>query len=203
MKLKNAAKSKEVLSRLSQLSQKSGNDSIRNDALYSQANYYYAFGMPAQGDAAVEKLIGKYRASGQYDKVGECYRTLVDMAVKSNNARLTSRAYDKLIAWNDSAKILNAEKELDALKVKYDESLQTIEDKDGTISAKQYIIVGLCILAAILAGVLVLGAIVLMRYIMITRRQKHTIEIANEHNRLKNEFIGNISAQLRPTIGRA
>lgn len=202
MKLKNAAKSKEVLSRLSQLAQKSGNDSIRNDALYSQANYYYAFGMPAQGDAAVEKLIGKYRALGQYDKVGECYRTLVDMAVKSNNARLTSRAYDKLIAWNDSAKILNAEKELDALKVKYDESLQTIEDKDGTISAKQYIIVGLCILAAILAGVLVLGAIVLMRYIMITRRQKHTIEIANEHNRLKNEFIGNISAQLRPTIGK-
>lgn len=56
-------------------------------------------------------------------------------------------------------------------------------------------------LAAILAGVLVLGGIVLMRYIMLTRRQKHTIEIANEHNRLKNEFIANISAQLRPTIG--
>ena len=39
-----------------------------------------------------------------------------------------------------------------------------------------------------------------MRFIILTRKQKHTIETANEHARLKNGFIANISSQLRPTI---
>ncbi|MEY8605807.1 sensor histidine kinase [Muribaculum intestinale] len=201
MKLKNAARSKELLSGLEQLAKASGNDSIANDALYAQAIYYYTFGMPQQGDAAINRLIGQYKSAKDYDGVSDCYRTLIDMAVKGNNARLASRAYDKLLVWNDSVRMLVAADELAALQKKYDDSLAVIDDKDGTISAKQYIIISLCVLAAILAGVLVLGGIVLMRYIMLTRRQKHTIEIANEHNRLKNEFIANISAQLRPTIG--
>lgn len=201
MKLKNAARSKELLSGLEQLAKASGNDSIANDALYAQAIYYYTFGMPQQGDAAINRLIGQYKSAKDYDGVSDCYRTLIDMAVTGNNARLASRAYDKLLVWNDSVRTLVAADELAALQKKYDDSLAVIDDKDGTISAKQYIIISLCVLAAILAGVLVLGGIVLMRYIMLTRRQKHTIEIANEHNRLKNEFIANISAQLRPTIG--
>ena len=36
------------------------------------------------------------------------------------------------------------------MKKKYDESLTTIQEKDDSLSAKQYIIIGLCVLAAIL-----------------------------------------------------
>ena len=140
------------------------------------------------------------RKQKEYGKVSDCYKTLIGIATKANNARLTSRAYDKLMAWNDSVRALMAADELAVLTKKYDESLATIEAKDSTISTKQYTIVALCILAAILAGALVFGAIVLMRFIMLTRKQKHTIETANEHARLKNEFIANISNQLRPTI---
>ncbi len=200
MKLKNAPKAKEQLSRLEQLAKSIGSDSIANDALYAQANYYYTFGIPQQGDSALDKLIGKYKAVKDYGKVSDCYKTLIDIAIKGNNAKLTSRTYGKLMAWNDSVRALTAADELAALQTKYDESLATIEAKDSTISGKQYIIVALCVLAAILAAALVLGAIVLMRYIVMNRRQKHTIEVANEHNRLKNKFIKNISAQLRPTV---
>lgn len=58
------------------------------------------------------------------------------------------------------------------LKKKYDESLATIQEKDDSLSAKQYIIIGLCILAAILAAALVFGAIILLRFIILTRKQK-------------------------------
>ncbi|MDE6286659.1 MAG: sensor histidine kinase, partial [Muribaculaceae bacterium] len=60
--------------------------------------------------------------------------------------------------------------------------------------------VGLCVLAAILAAVLIIGAIILLRYIALSRRQKKQIETARAHNELKTKFISNISAQLEPTL---
>jgi signal transduction histidine kinase len=62
------------------------------------------------------------------------------------------------------------------------------------------VIVGLGILAVVLAAVLVFGALVLLRYIHLTRKQKKLITMANENNALKAKFISNISAQLTPTL---
>ena len=154
--------------------------------------------MNSQGDAAFKKLIEQYKRQKNYAKVDECYKTLISIARKANNAGLVARTYDKYIVWTDSVKALTAQDELNILKKKYDESLTTIQEKDDSLSAKQYIIIGLCVLAAILAAALVIGAIVLLRFIMLTRKQKKAIAIANEHNELKTKFIQNISAQMEP-----
>ena len=169
--LKNPARAKEQLTKLEETAKASHNDSLSNDLLYTQANYYYTFGMNTQGDAATNRLIGQYKEQKNY-----------------------------AILWTDSVKALTAQEELNALKKKYDESLATIQEKDDSLSAKQYIIIGLCILAAILAAALVFGAIVLLRFIILTRKQKKAISIANEHNELKTKFIQNISAQMEPTL---
>ena len=198
--LKNPARAKEHLARLEETAKASRNDSLNNDLLYTQANYYYTFGQNAQGDDAINRLIGKYKEQKNYAKVDECYKTLIGIARKANNAALTARTYDKYILWTDSVKALTARDELNVLKQKYDESLATIQDKDDSLSAKQYIIIGLCVLAAILAAALVFGAIVLLRFIVLTRKQKKAISIANEHNELKTQFIRNISAQMEPTL---
>ena len=97
-------------------------------------------------------------------------------------------------------KALTARDEMAQLKQKYDESLLTIKQKEGSLSTKQYIIIGLCILAAILAAALVLGGVVLLRFILLTRKQKKAIAVANEHNELKTSFIQNISSQMEPTL---
>ena len=62
------------------------------------------------------------------------------------------------------------------------------------------IIIGLGILSAVLAIALVVGGIMLLRYILLTRRQERTITEANENIALKAKFISNISAQLEPTF---
>lgn len=198
--LKNPARAKEQLTKLEETAKASHNDSLSNDLLYTQANYYYTFGMNAQGDAATNRLIGQYKEQKNYAKVDECYKTLISIARKANNAGLVARTYDKYILWTDSVKALTAQDELNVLKKKYDESLATIQEKDDSLSAKQYIIIGLCVLAAILAAVLIFGAIVLLRFIVLTRKQKKAIGIANEHNELKTKFIQNISAQMEPTL---
>ena len=197
---KNPARAKEQLNKLEETAKAAGNDSLSNDFLYTQADYYYTFGMNSQGDAAFKKLIEQYKQQKNYAKVDECYKTLISIARKANNAGLVARTYDKYIIWTDSVKALTAQDELNIVKKKYDESLATIQEKDDSLSAKQYIIIGLCILAAILAAALAIGAVILLRFIMLTRKQKKAISIANEHNELKTEFIQNISSQMEPTL---
>ena len=197
---KNPARAKEQLNKLEETAKAAGNDSLSNDFLYTQADYYYTFGMNSQGDTAFKKLIEQYKQQKNYAKVDECYKTLISIARKANNAGLVARTYDKYIIWTDSVKALTAQDELNIVKKKYDESLATIQEKDDSLSAKQYIIIGLCILAAILAAALAIGAVILLRFIMLTRKQKKAISIANAHNELKTEFIQNISSQMEPTL---
>lgn len=200
LNLRNSKRAQDQIERMEGLLKGYKNDSLQNDLLYSKANCYYTFGKSSQGDVAINQLIGQYKEQKQYDKVNECYKTLINIARRAGNAALTARAYDKFILWNDSLKALTAQDELNALQLKYDKSLEIIQEKDNSLSTKQYIIIGLCALAAILAAILVFGGIVLVRYIFLTRKQKKSICIANEHNELKSHFIRNISTQMAPTL---
>ncbi len=56
--LKNPARAKEQLAKLEETAKAAKNDSLTsNDLLYTQANYYYTFGMNSQGDAYINRLI--------------------------------------------------------------------------------------------------------------------------------------------------
>ena len=65
---------------------------------------------------------------------------------------------------------------INAWKKECSEKQTAIDDRDSSLRSRQYVIVGLCILAAILAGALIFCAIVLVRYILLTRKQKKAIE---------------------------
>ena len=74
--LKNPARAKEQLTKLEETAKAAKNDSLNNDLLYTQANYYYTFGMNSQGDAYINRLIGQYKEQKNYAKVDESYKTL-------------------------------------------------------------------------------------------------------------------------------
>ena len=95
---------------------------------------------------------------------------------------------------------MKAADEIKALKKQIADNEAVIADKDSSLTTRQVIIIGLCVLVAALAAVLVVGGIVLLRFIITNRKQKKTIQIANDNNALKAKFISNISAQLEPTL---
>ena len=198
--LKNPAQAKNQLDKLEEIASLAKNDSLMEVLLYTKANYYYTFNQNTQGDACFRKLISQYKEKKDYDKVSDCYKTLIGIARKANNAPLMERTYESYIVWTDSVKALTAQDELNVLKRKYDESLQTIQDKDSTLSAKQYIIIGLCTLVAILVATIIVLAILLLKFITGNRKLKKSVVIANEHNELKTKFIRNISSQMEPTL---
>lgn len=199
VKLKNPVRAKDCLNRMEEYA-KSAGGKLAGDLLYSQANYYYTFGQNSLGDAAINKLIETYQKEKDYEKADECYRQLIATATRTNNARLVARTYERYNSWTDSIRAITAKDELQAMKAKYDDSLKTIEEKDHSLAVKTGIIVTLGILLCVLAAALVVGFIILMRYIALNRKLKKNIMIANEHNTLKTEFIRNISAQMEPTL---
>lgn len=200
IKLRKTASAKEQLSKLEGWAKAAKVDSLSTNLLYTQANYYYTFGMNAQGDQAFKHLVEQYAQQADYDKAEACYQELIGMSRRSGNTSMMARAYSNYMAWHDSIANIKAQQAYNALKTQYDSSLQTIGEKDDALAARRYTIVGLCILAAILAGALVLGGIVLLRFIALNRKQQKSIRTLNEHLALKTQFISHISAQMQPTL---
>jgi signal transduction histidine kinase len=113
---------------------------------------------------------------------------------------MVAQTYSSYIVWKDSINALKVADQIGALNKQIADHEATIEEKDSSLSSRQAMIVSLGILAAILAGALVVGAIILMRFIVLTRKQKKTINLANETNALKAKFISNIAAHLEPEL---
>ena len=200
IKQKNKANAEKHVENLAVNARAANNDSINRELLISQTDYYYTFGMTTKGDAALNQLVSQFVQIGDHEQARQCYKTVIGIARKAGNAALVERTYDKYILWNDSVNALEMQDRLNALKLKFDESLDTIQEKETSLATRQYIIVGLCALSAILAALLVIGIIVLLRFILLTRKQKKAIAVANEHNELKSHFIRHISDQMEPTL---
>jgi len=200
LKLRKGANVLDQLNIMETLAGQSNEESVKNDLLYCKAIYYYTFGQNAQGNAVFKEMASKLTAQKEYDKVDEVYQTLIANGRKSNNASLVAQSYSQYILWKDSVTAQKYADEIDGLKQQIAENEKTIEEKDSKLSTRQVIIIGLCILLAALAAVLVVGGVVLLRFIMLTRKQKKTIKLANDSNALKAKFISNISAQLAPTF---
>ena len=200
VKMRRSANAAEHLANMERLAGQAADDDITNDLLYTKTIYYYTFGQTAQGNAVFKEMAQKLTAQKEYDKVDEVYQTLIANGRKSNSAGLVAQAYSNYLAWKDSTNALKAADEVRALKKQIADNEAAIAEKDSSLTTRQAIIVALIVLAAALAGALVIGGIALMRFILLTRKQKKTILMANESNAMKAKFISNISAQLEPTF---
>ena len=200
VKLRKPQSAKEQIDIMENQANTSGDEDVKNDLLYNKAVYYYTFGQNAQGNAVFKEMAGKLTAKKEYDKVDQVYQTLIGNARRSNNASMVAQSYSNYLAWKDSTSAIKHADEIKDLKQQIADNEASIADKDSSLTTRQVIIIGLCILAGVLAAALILGAIVPMRFIFLTRKQKKTIRIANENNALKAKFISNISGQLAPTL---
>ena len=200
MKLHKSESAREQLNILESHANNAGDESVKNDLLYTKTIYYYSTGQNEKGNATFKEMASKLTDLKEYDKVDEVYQTLIANGRKSNSANLVAQSYSSYIVWKDSVAAIKVADEIGALKQRIADNEASMAEKDSSLSTRRMMIVGLCILAAILAGVLAVGAIVLLRFIVLTRKQKKTIKMANENNALKAKFISNISAQLDPAL---
>ena len=200
MKMRKLESAKEQMGNMENHATAANDASVNNDLLYTKTIYYYTIGQTDKGNATFKEMADQLTASKEYGKVDEVYQTLIANGRKSNSANLVAESYKSYLAWKDSASALALADTVGVLKKQIADNEAEIEEKDSSLTARQVTIVGLGILAAVLAVVLVLGALALLRSIYLTRKQKKTINSLSENNALQAKFISNISAQLSQTL---
>ena len=200
MRLRKNVNVAEQIAILENYANSSGSDSLKSDLLFSKATYYYSLGQNAQGDAVFNEMAQKLTSEKEYDRVDAMFQTLISNGLRSNSANMVAQAYSHYIVWKDSVSDIKHADEINALRQQIADNENTIADKDSSLSMRGAAIVGLTILAVILAAVLVIGAIILLRFIALSRKQKNTIKEVKENSMLKAKFISNISAQLTPSL---
>ena len=173
---------------------------MKNDLLYNKAVYYYTFGQNAEGNAVFKEMADKLTKQKEYDKVDEVYQTLIANGRKSNSATLVAQSYKGYMAWKDSTNALKYADEIAALKQQIRDNEQAISEKDSSLMARMGFIIALGVLAGILAAALFVGGVILLRFILLTRKQKKDIQLLTDSNALKAKFISNIAGQLQPTF---
>lgn len=200
LKMRRPDSCKDQLATMTQLANASSDETVKNDLLYQKAIYHYSFGQTAEGNAVFKEMAAKLTAQKEYDKVEDVYKTLITNGRRSNSASLVAQAYSNYMVWKDSVNALKSADEIAALKQQIADNEATIADQDSSLTTRKVVITSLCVLLAALAGALVVGALILLRFILLTRKQKNIIQLANENNALKAKFISNISSQLDPTL---
>ncbi|MDR1720194.1 MAG: HAMP domain-containing histidine kinase [Dysgonamonadaceae bacterium] len=200
MKIGNSDRAREFLTTMEGISNTMNNDSISEEILYAKAIYYYTFGPTERGTACYKELIGKYRQQGNLEKVTECYQNMVARAEKMNSLPLVINTYQQYIAWIDSVKMLTISDVLNETNQQREEIHKALQENEKKLQSKQYVIIALCVLAAILVAALIGLVVVLLRYILLTKKQKKSIKVVNECSQLKSQFIQNIMAQMDPAL---
>ena len=199
-KLHKSASAAEQLNHMENWARQANSPAVNDDLLFTKAAYYYTLGQNDKANAIFDEIAQKLTAEKEYDKVDEMFQTLIANGRSSSNANMVAQSYSHYIAWKDSVSALKTAEHIDSLKSQIATHEATIADKDSSLSSRSMVIVGLLVLAAILAALLVLGAIVLMRYMALSRKQKNNIKELKENSALKAKFISNISAQLTPSL---
>lgn len=195
-------RAQEQLGVMERQAQASGNDSLHSDFLYTKALWLYSSGKTSQGNAVFQEMAARLSAMGRQEEGERAYQRLIASARRSGNAALLAQSYGSYIQWKDSVGALQRADEMGALKRQIAENEQTIGERESALKTRRAVIIGLCLLIAILTTVLALGVMAFVRLLLLTRKQKRTIREVRESNGRKADFIRNIAVQLEPTLQR-
>lgn len=201
-RLKNTEQCKRQLEQMGTYADQMKSDSLQEDLLFAEANFYHTFGRTDQSLACYKELFQR-RSSGKDEKgIDQCYKEMLGHARQSKNAPLANAMQKLYTSWQDSIKAVKAAQELSDLQLKYDASQKTLQEKEDKISTDLFVIIALCVLSAVLGGGLLFLAALLMKHIRQVKKLKQSLSIANDNNGQKSRFISNIGAQIEPALNR-
>lgn len=115
-RLKNAEQCKKQLNQLHTYADQIKSDSLSEDLLFTEANYYQTFGMPDKSLACYKELFRK-RSKGKDEKgIEQCYKDMLSYAEQNNNAPLAGAMRKLYTSWQDSIQTVKAAQKLTTLQ---------------------------------------------------------------------------------------
>lgn len=175
---------------------------ITGNMLFSAAQFYYSINQTAKGDQCIARLIKQYDSAKDYKGADEAYKRIIDKAVSQGDAKLVELTYENYMKWSDSIDAINADTELGKVKKEYEQSQETIAEKDKTIRGKSGVIATFITLFVIALAALAVGVLFYLRVVAKNRKMKKNVEAANEQSAAKSAILHNLSSTMEPTLER-
>jgi len=175
-------------------------DTLRDELLLSEAEYYNTFGQTTKSLESYKELLRRCVNNNDEQNRENCYKDMLTYAERKKIPSLTKSVQTLYTVWQDSINMVRAANELVNLKQEHTVLQQNLEEKEQTISTNKAITVGLWTIIIALAAVGVVLLLLLFKSIYQVRKLKNSLKIANESNAQKSHFISNINTQITPTL---
>lgn len=172
----------------------------KDDLLFSEAEYFYTFGMTDKSMERYTQLLQRCVAGSEGDTRENCYKTMLAYAEQNKIEPLTNTVQVLYTAWQDSIQMVQAAQNFVILQKEHEALQQDLKEKENTISNNKLINIGLITVIVILVAGLLVILFILFKSMFQTRKYKQSLKIANESNAQKSDFISNINTQITPTL---
>lgn len=173
---------------------------VMGSMLFSAAQFYYSIDQTSKGDQCIARLIKQYDSAKDYKAADEAYKKIIDKAVSQGDAVLVEHTYESYMKWSDSIDAINADSELGQVKKEYQESQETIAEKDKAIRGKTGLIATFITLFVIALAALGVGVLFYLRVVAKNRKMKKHVEEANEQSAAKSAILHNLASTVEPTL---
>lgn len=175
-------------------------DTLQTDYWYAKAQYHQLFGQTAQSLESYKQWFARKVSGQSTDAIEQSYRNILDQAKQEANPALASSMQILYNHWKDSIRTAKDAATLHTLKQQYSESQQSLKEKEVKISTNKILIGLLGSVAAILAVAVIFLIFSLLRFIVKNKSLRRSLELANDNNNLKSQYINHISEQVEPTL---
>jgi signal transduction histidine kinase len=200
--LKNMEQCRGLLGQLHTYADQLKNDSLSQDLLFTEANLYHVFGQEEKSLACYKRMLGQRTAGKDEQGIERCYQDMIEFAKQEGNGPLSAAMTRLYTAWQDSIRAEKDARALSDLQKAYDDSQQTLDEKDGKIKTQYFFITALGLISLVLAAALIFLGVLLLKYIRGQKKLRRSLDLANGNNELKSHFIGHIGAQITPSLDK-
>lgn len=192
--------SKQQLDLMNNYATQSNADSLIIDYLYCKAQYYQIFGQPAQSLECYKQWFSQ-QAKGQDEAaVDKQYKDILAQAKAEGNTTLSLSMQTLYKHWKDSIQTAKDAFEYNSLKLKFADAQKSLDEKQSTITRNKVFLGILGVVAIVLAAGVIFLVFSLLRYIVKNKKLKSSLDIANNNNEMKSQFISHITDQVEPML---
>ena len=178
----------------------SRNREYATEALELAAQYYFTTNQAAKGDECISQLVRYFESGNDRAATDSAFRVVINRGVAVGSPGMVKRAYEKYNEWTDSIEAATADSELAKVRRDLDASNKTIEERDGTITAKNVILATLAVLLICAIAAVVVCLLLYLRIMRRNRRLAQSVKAANEQSAAKSDILHTMAAQMAPAL---
>ena len=199
-RIRRAESSKQQLDLMESYAKQSKVDSLMTDLLFAKAQYYQVFGQSAQSMENYRQWFARKAAGQDVETTDKSYQDIVSQAKKDGNAALASSMQTLYNNWKDSIQAAKNAEALNELKQQYADSQKSLKEKESKISTNKVLIGILGFIAVAMAVAVFVLVLSLLRFLLKNKSLKRSLNLANENNEQKSQFITHLSEQTDPVL---